>query len=87
MDVVIKVDKMDRGEEELVKWLERDVFVWKEDEKFGCIDIYFVEKIGFKYGCLVYCKFLLLLCWIIFFVLVVILGILFLCIVKINYRN
>uniref|UniRef100_K1Q1D3 Uncharacterized protein n=1 Tax=Magallana gigas TaxID=29159 RepID=K1Q1D3_MAGGI len=45
---------MDGGEEESVKWSERDVFVRKEDEKSGCIDIHSAEKTGFKHGCSVY---------------------------------
>lgn len=78
---------MDGGEEESVKWSERDVFVRKEDEKSGCIDIHSAEKTGFKHGCSVYRKSLLLLCWTISLVLVVISGILLLCIVKTNHRN
>lgn len=78
---------MDGGEEESVKWSERDVFVRKEDVKSGCIDIHSAEKTGFKHGCSVYRKSLLLLCWTISLVLVVISGILLLCIVKTNHRN
>lgn len=78
---------MDGGEEESVKWSERDVFVRKEDEKSGCIDIHSAEKTGFKHGCSVYRKSLLFLCWTISLALVVISGILLLCIVKTNHRN
>lgn len=75
---------MDGGEEESVKWSEREFFV-RKDEKSGCIDKHSGGKTGLKYGCLY--RTFSFFSWIISAVLVVILVFLILCIVKSKQGN